>query len=43
VDGKMLVFKSISRDQEAIHSGAVPLPPNLSLAEAASLTAPTGM
>jgi hypothetical protein len=43
VDGKVLVFKSISRDQQATHSGAVPLPPNLSLAEAASLTAPTGM
>jgi hypothetical protein len=43
VDGKMLVFKSISRDQEATHSGAVPLPPNLSLAEAASLTQPAGL
>jgi hypothetical protein len=43
VDGKVLLFKSISRDQESTHSGAVPLPPNLSLAEAASLTQPAGL
>jgi hypothetical protein len=43
VDGKVLLFKSISRDQDATHFGAEPLPPNLSLAEAASLTQPAGM
>ena len=38
VDGKVLLFKSISRDQDATHSGAELLPPHLSLAEAAALT-----
>lgn len=38
VDGKVLIFKSISRDQDATHSSAEPLPLNLSLAEAAALT-----
>jgi hypothetical protein len=43
VDGKVLLFKSISREEEATHSGATPLPPNLSLAQAAALTVPAGM
>jgi hypothetical protein len=38
LDGKVLLFKSIARDEDAIHSEAEPLPPHLSLAEAASLT-----
>ena len=38
VDGKILLLKSISRDQDATHSNAEPLPPNLSLAQAAALT-----
>lgn len=42
VDGKVLLFKSLSRDQDAIHSGASPVPPNLSLAEAAALTQKSG-
>jgi hypothetical protein len=42
VDGKVLLFKSISREEEATHSGAAPLPPNLSLAQAAALTQPSG-
>ncbi|MFL6428193.1 MAG: hypothetical protein ACJ71S_08115, partial [Acidobacteriaceae bacterium] len=41
VDGKVLLLKSISRDQNATHSGATPIPPNLSLAQAAALTQPT--
>lgn len=41
VDGKVLLFKSISREQNATHSGAAPLPPNLSLAQAAALTQPS--
>jgi hypothetical protein len=40
LDGKLLLFKSISRDEEATHSAAAPLPPNLSLAEVATLTRP---
>ena len=40
VDGRILLLKSISRDQDATHSGAEPLPPNLSLAQAAALTRP---
>jgi hypothetical protein len=40
VDGKILLLKSISRDTDAAHSGAEPLPPNLSLAQAAALTGP---
>jgi hypothetical protein len=40
VDGKILLLKSISRDEDAHHSGAEPLPPNLSLAQAAALTWP---
>ena len=40
VDGRILLLKSISRDQDATHSGAKPLPPNLSLAQAAALTQP---
>jgi hypothetical protein len=42
VDGKVLLFKSISREEQATHSGAAPLPPSLSLAEAAALTQPSG-
>jgi hypothetical protein len=41
VDGKILLFKSISRDQDARHSSAEPLPPHLSLAQAAALTWPS--
>jgi hypothetical protein len=40
LDGKLLLFKSISRDEDAVHSAAEPLPPNLSLAEVATLTRP---
>jgi len=40
LDGKILLLKSISRDQDAHHSGAEPLPPHLSLAQAAALTWP---
>ena len=40
LDGRILLLKSISRDEEAVHSGHEPLPPNLSLAEAATLTRP---
>jgi hypothetical protein len=40
VDGKILLLKSISRDQDADHSGAEPLPVHLSLAQAAALTRP---
>ena len=40
IDGKILLLKSISRDQDAHHSSAEPLPPHLSLAEAAALTWP---
>jgi hypothetical protein len=40
VDGKILLLKSISRDQDAHHSSAAPLPAHLSLAEAAALTWP---
>lgn len=43
VDGKVLLFKSISRDEDATHSGAEPLPPNLSLTEAAALTRPASL
>ncbi len=43
VDGKVLLFKSISRDEDATHSGAEPLPPNLSLIEAAALTRPASL
>jgi hypothetical protein len=38
VDGKILLLKSISRDEDATHSGTTPLPPNLSLAQTAALT-----
>jgi hypothetical protein len=38
VDGKILLLKTISRDQDATHSNAEPLPPNLSLAQAAAFT-----
>jgi hypothetical protein len=40
VDGRILLLKSISRDQDSTHSGAEPLLPNLSLAQAAALTRP---
>jgi hypothetical protein len=40
LDGKILLLKSISRDQDAHHSGAEPLPPHLSLAQAAAFTWP---
>jgi hypothetical protein len=40
VDGRILLLKSISRDQDATHSGAEPLPPNISLAQAAAITKP---
>ena len=40
LDGKILLLKSISRDQDAHHSGAEPLPLHLSLAQAAALTWP---
>jgi hypothetical protein len=40
LDGKILLLKSISRDQDAHHSGAERLPPHLSLAQAAALTWP---
>lgn len=43
VDGKVLLFKSISRDEDATHSSAEPLPPNLSLTEAAALTRPASV
>jgi hypothetical protein len=38
VDGRILLLKSISRDEDATHSNAEPLPPNLSLKQAAALT-----
>jgi hypothetical protein len=38
VDGRILLLKSISRDEDATHSNAAPLPPNLSLKQAAALT-----
>ena len=41
LDGKVLLFKSIARDQDATHSAAEPLPPHLSLREAAALTRQT--
>lgn len=37
-DGKILLLKSISRDEDARHMNAQPLPPNLTLAQAAELT-----
>ncbi len=37
-DGKILLLKSISRDEDARHMDAQPLAPNLTLAEAAELT-----
>lgn len=40
MNGKMLLFKSISRNQESAHFDAELLSPNLSLAEAAALTRP---
>jgi hypothetical protein len=40
IGGKILLLKSISHDDDATHSGAQPLPPNLSLAEAAALIRP---
>jgi hypothetical protein len=40
VDGRILLLKSISRDQDARHMDAQPLPPDLTLAEAAALTKP---
>jgi hypothetical protein len=40
LDGKILLLKSISRDQDAHHSGAEPLPLHLSRAQAAALTWP---
>ena len=40
VGGKIFLLKSISRDDDATHSGVQPLPPNLTLAEAAALTKP---
>jgi hypothetical protein len=40
VDGRILLLKSISRDEDAVHSGHEPLPPHLSLAQAAALTRP---
>jgi hypothetical protein len=40
VDGKVLLLKSISRDEQARHMNAQPLPPNLTLAQAAALTKP---
>jgi hypothetical protein len=40
LDGKILLLKSISRDQDAHHSSAEPLPSHLSLAQAAALTWP---
>ena len=40
VDGRILLLKSVSRDEDAHHSGAEPLPPHLSLAQAAALTRP---
>jgi hypothetical protein len=43
VDGKVLLFKSISRDENATHTGAEPLPPHLSLTEAAELTRPADL
>jgi hypothetical protein len=42
VDGRILLLKSISRDEDATHSDAEPLPPNTSLAQAAALTRPAG-
>jgi hypothetical protein len=40
LDGRILLLKSISRDEEAVHSGHEPLPSRLSLAQAAALTSP---
>lgn len=40
VDGKILLMKSISRDEKARHMNAQPLPPNLTLAQAAALSEP---
>jgi hypothetical protein len=40
IDGKILLLKSISRDDDATRTSAQPLPPNLSLAQAAALTRP---
>ncbi len=40
LDGRILLLKSISRDEEAVHSDHEPLPSPLSLADAAALTRP---
>lgn len=40
VDGRILLLKSISRDEEAVHLGHEPLPAHLSLAQAAAFTRP---
>lgn len=40
VDGRILLLKSISRDEDATHSGAEALPLNLLLTQAAALTRP---
>ena len=40
VDGKVLLLKSISRDEKARHMNPQPLPTNLTLAQAAVLTRP---
>jgi hypothetical protein len=40
VDGKILLLKSISRDEKARHMNPQPLPTNLTLAQAAVLTKP---
>jgi hypothetical protein len=40
LDGKILLLKSISRDEKARHMNAQALPPNLTLAQAAALIKP---
>jgi hypothetical protein len=40
LDGKILLLKSISRNEEAVHSEHQQLPPHLPLAQAAALTRP---
>jgi hypothetical protein len=40
VDGRILLLKSISREQDATHFDARPLPPNLQREQVAALTRP---
>ena len=40
MDGKILLLKSFSRDQDSVHMDAQPIPTHLSLAQVAALTRP---